>query len=258
MSAALVSGGLFSPFCQGARTHSIVAPALYLHSFTAPPRRQGFSEVWARCISKRLWLHIADAMSMLKKSSYYLLSGYHLEHDADILIVRRSSDGSFVGAFSARGVSEQALLRSVEDDLTGRPAYTGPHEHAEPVRRMVETRMESSWERFLQTERRMLQARKNGQLAKALARRLPGESQEELDRITSEDRRRAEKGLVALKSEEGELSFKHVEDLYPEDRMERIRAELVRIEWLMERQGRRNLILRSTSFGQRQSRKSFN
>ena len=210
------------------------------------------------CINRRPWLHIADEMTMLERSSCYLPPGYRVEHDADILIVRRSSDGSFVGAFSARGHSEQAVLRTVEDDCSGRPAYTGPQEHADPVRRMVETRMESSWERFLRTEERMLQARKNGQLAKALARRLPGESHEELARMISEDRRRAEKGLVALRSEEGILSYKHVEDLSPKDRMARLRAELARIEWLMERQGRRNLILRSASFGQRQSRKSIN
>ncbi len=188
----------------------------------------------------------------------YLPLGYRLERDADILIVRRSWDGSFVGAFSARGVSEHAILRTVEDDCSGRPAYTGPQEHADPVRRMVETRMESSWEKFLRTERLMLGARKNGQLAKALARRLPGESQQELDRMTSEDRGRAEKGFVALRSEEGKLSYKHLEELSPEDRMDRLRAEVARIEWLMERQRRRNLILRSASSGQRQSRKSYN
>jgi hypothetical protein len=116
---------------------------------------------------------------------------------------------------------------------------------------MVETRMGSSWERFLRTERRMLEARKNGHLAKALARRLPGESQEELDRMTSEDQRRAETGLVALRSEEAKLSYKHIEELTPEDRMARIRAELVRIEWLMERQGRRNIILGSDFFERR-------
>ena len=194
---------------------------------------------------------------MLKKSSCYLPLGYRLEHDADILIVRRSSDGSFVGAFSARGHSEQAVLRSVEDDLCGRPAYTGPQEHADPVRRMVQTRMESSWRRFLWTEERLLQVRENGQLAKALARRLPGESQGELDRMAFEDRRRAEKGFVALRSEEGELSYMHVGELSPEDRMARIRAELARIEWLMERQEKRNVILRSVSFGQPQSRRSI-
>ena len=196
-------------------------------------------------------------MSTLRKSSCYLPPGYLLEHDADILIVRRSSDGSFVGAFSARGVSEKAVLRTVEDDCSGRPAYTGPQEHADSVRRMVETRMGSSWERFLWTERRMLQARKNGHLAKALAWRLPGESQEEFDRITLEDRRRAEKELVALRSQVGELSYKRIEELSPEDRMDRIRAELARIEWLLERQGRRNSILRPAFFRHRQSRKSL-
>jgi hypothetical protein len=211
----------------------------------------------ARCISKHLCLHIPDEMSTLRESSNHLPPGYRLEHDADILVLRRSSDGSFVGAFSARGVSEQAVVRSVEDDRSGRPAYTGPQEHADSVRRMVKTRLGSSWERFLQTERRMLQARKNGQLAKALARRLPTESQEELDRMISEDRRRAHKGLVALMSEEAKLSYKHIEELSTDDRVDRIRAELARIEWLMERQGRRNIILRSDSFGRHQSRKSL-
>ncbi len=93
-------------------------------------------------------------------------------------------------------------------------------------------------------------------MARALARRLPGESQEELDRMTSEDRRRAEEGFVALRSEEGELSYKRIEELSPEDRIDRIRAELARIEWLLERQGRRKLILRPAFFKQCQSRKS--
>jgi hypothetical protein len=60
--------------------------------------------------------------------------------------------------------------------------------------------------------------------------RLPGESQAVLDRISSEDRRRAEEGLVELRSEGGQVSRKHVEELLPEDRVDRIRAELSRIE----------------------------
>jgi hypothetical protein len=196
-------------------------------------------------------------MPVLGESSNDRLPGYRLEHDADILVLRRSSDGSFVAAFSARGVSEQAVLRSVEDDRSGLPAYTGPQEHADSVRRMVKTRLGSSWERFLQTERRMLKARKNGQLAKALAWRLPTESREELNMMTSEDQRRAEKGLVTLMSEESKLSYKHIEELSTDDRVNRIRAELARIQWLMERQGRRNLILRSDPFAGHQSRKSL-
>jgi hypothetical protein len=212
---------------------------------------------WAKCISKQLWLHIPDEMPILRESSNHLPPDYRLEHDADILVLRRSSDGSFVGAFSARGITEHAVLRSVKDDRSGRPAYTGPQEHADSVRRMVETRLRSSWERFLRTEQRMLQARKNGQLAKTLARRLPTESRGELDRMISEDRRRAEKGLVALRSKESKLSYKHVDELSPEERTDRIRAELMRIEWIMERQGRRNLILRSNSSKRHQSRKSL-
>jgi hypothetical protein len=109
---------------------------------------------------------------------------------------------------------------------------------------MVRAQIERSWEKFLKTERRLQEARKNGQIAKALAWRLPGEPQEELDQIASEDRRRAEEGLVELRSEEGELSYKHIAELSPEDRVDRIRAELARIEWLLERQGRRNIVRR--------------
>ena len=94
-------------------------------------------------------------------------------------------------------------------------------------------------------------------MARAKLWRLPGESQAVLDRIASEDRRRAEEGLVELRSEGGEFFCKHIEELSPEDSMDRIRAELARIEWLLERRERRNIILRSDSFRQqRQSRKS--
>jgi hypothetical protein len=175
----------------------------------------------------------------------WLPPGYSLERDSDVLTVRRS-DGSVAGRFSPRGATTEAVLRTAEDDRRGYPHYTGPEEYAESVRRLVRVRSESSWERFMETERRMLEARRAGQLAKALVRALPGESPERLARIGSEDRRRAEQGLVELRSEGGELSYKHVEELHPEDRVDRIRAELARIEWLLERQGRRNIVLRWT------------
>jgi hypothetical protein len=178
-----------------------------------------------------------------------------LEREPDVLTLRRS-DGSFLGAFSVRGLTEQAILQAAVDDRLGYPAYTGPQEHADSVRRMMRSRMESPWEKFLRTERWTLEARKNGQLAKALVQRLPGESQPELDRMVSEDRRTAEEGFVELRSEEGELSYKHVDQLTPEDRPARIRAELARIEWLLERQGRRNIVRRLASFGTHPSRKS--
>lgn len=187
----------------------------------------------------------------------WLPEGYRLEHTPDLLTLRRA-DGSVAAHFSARGATGEAVLRAVEEDRRGLPAYFGPEEYASSVRRLVETRAKHSWERFLRTERRALEARRGGQMARALACRLPGESQEELDRMASEDRRRAEEGIVALRGDEDELSYKHIEELSPEDRMGRIRAELARIEWLLERQIRRNVILWSVSFGRRQSRKSRN
>jgi hypothetical protein len=188
-------------------------------------------------------------------SPAWLPQGYRLEYGPDALILRRVS-GSFVAAFSPRGATGEAVVRAVEEDRRGWPAYSGPEEHAHSARRLVETWANHSWERFLRTERRMLRARRGGRMVRALLWRLPGESRAVLDRIASEDRRRAEDGLVELRSEGGEFSCKHIEELSPEDRMDRIRAELARIEWFLERHERRNFIVRSDSFGQRQSRKS--
>jgi hypothetical protein len=148
------------------------------------------------------------------------------------------------------------VIRVVEDDRLNLPHYTGPEEHAESVRRWVRARMKRSWEGFLRTEQRMVEARKKGQLAKALLLRLPHETQEELDEMASADRRRAEQGLVELRSKEGQISYKHLDQLCSGDRLDRIRAELTRMEWLLKRQVRRNLIVRLHSeqcWGSRQS-----
>ncbi len=153
-------------------------------------------------------------------------------------------DGSLLGAFSTRGVRGEAVLRTAEDDRQGYPIYNGPEAYAEPVRRMVRAHMNCTWEKFLKREKRWLGVRRSGQLARTLVRALPAESREEIHRIVSEDRRRAEKGLVELRSEEGQLFYKHINDLLPEDRRARIRAELARVEWLLERRQRRNLLLR--------------
>jgi hypothetical protein len=188
-------------------------------------------------------------------SPAWLPRGYRLEYGSDALILRRA-DGALVAVFSAQGATGEAVVRATEEDRRGWPTYSGPEEYAHAVRRLVETRTRHPWDRFLRTERRMLKARRNGQMARALLRRLPGEPQEVLDRMVSGDRRRAEEGLVELRSAEGEFSCKRIEELSPEDRMDRIRAELARIEWLLERRERHNATLRSDPFEQRQSRKS--
>ena len=56
------------------------------------------------------------------------------------------------------------------------------------------------WERYREIERRELEQRRNGQLSRALGWALPGEPQDELERIAEDYRRRAEEGLVELRS----------------------------------------------------------
>ena len=48
-------------------------------------------------------------------------SGYYLERDPDVLILRRF-DGSMVGAFSARGAAPEAVIRAIEEAPAGREA----------------------------------------------------------------------------------------------------------------------------------------
>jgi hypothetical protein len=135
-------------------------------------------------------------------SPAWLAQGYLLEYGPDALTLHRAG-GSFVAAFPVRGYTREAIRYTVEKDRRGWPAYCEPDEYAYSVRRMVETRAGQPWERFVRAERRVLEARRRGQMARALTWRLPGEAREVLDRIASEDRRRAEEGLVELRSEEG-------------------------------------------------------
>src|ERR671911_98990 len=46
--------------------------------------------------------------------SLELPSGYYLERDPDVLILRRL-DGSMIGAFSARGAAPEAVMRAIEE-----------------------------------------------------------------------------------------------------------------------------------------------
>ncbi len=94
------------------------------------------------------------------------------------------------------------------------------------------------WELYLAGERQMLARSAGGGLANALRSTLPGESREQLDRLAEEDRRLARSGLVRLVAPEGEVSYKHVEDLTPADVPARRRAEAIRLDWLMRRTDR--------------------
>ncbi len=96
---------------------------------------------------------------------------------------------------------------------------------------------DASWERFMQTELREMELRKDGQLAGLLDRMrgaAPRSTTPALRRLASEDRRQAEEGLVAL-MQGGKVSYKRLDDLTQEDGPARVAASRARTTWLKER-----------------------
>jgi hypothetical protein len=91
-----------------------------------------------------------------------------------------------------------------------------------------------TFDQFMEMERARLQEHAQGKMARALGHVLPGESQEELDRVAAEDQSLAQDGMVKLKVGE-EIHYKHVDELTREDRPARIAAESEEVEWLMNR-----------------------
>ena len=104
----------------------------------------------------------------------------------------------------------------------------------EQTRKRKQAEEAAAWKRFVQTEQRQLQLRKDGQLARQLGEPLPGEFPAMLQRLVSEDQRQAERGLVALMSG-GKTFYKAIGDLDPEDMPARIAANRLRTTWLKER-----------------------
>jgi hypothetical protein len=121
-----------------------------------------------------------------------------------------------------------------QKDLTQQRARERKRERAEERSRVQQAAV---WERFMQAELRELELRKGGQLARLLGEPLPGEPPAALERLASEDQRQAEEGLVALMSG-GKVSYKHIDELSPEDHQARMAANRLRETWLKERQDR--------------------
>ena len=97
---------------------------------------------------------------------------------------------------------------------------------------------DEAWERFMEAERRHLGDRRTGHLARLLDGALPGETAEELRLLAWEDQRRAEEGLVELRGPDGEVYYKHIDELTLEDRHARAEAERALMNRIMERQSR--------------------
>jgi hypothetical protein len=92
----------------------------------------------------------------------------------------------------------------------------------------------AAWEQFMETERRELRLRQDGQLGRLLGEPQPGEPPAALERLADEDRRQAQDGLVALMSM-GKVSYKPLEQLCPKDMPARVAANRLRTTWLKER-----------------------
>jgi hypothetical protein len=118
-----------------------------------------------------------------------------------------------------------------QEDLVQKRARKREREQAEERSR---ARLAAAWEPFIEAERRELEKRKDGQLARLLGEALPGETPAALRWLASEDRRQAEEGLVALMSG-GKVSYKRLDELSQADQPARIAARRARTGWLKER-----------------------
>jgi hypothetical protein len=119
-----------------------------------------------------------------------------------------------------------------QKDLVQQRAQDRKREKAEEKSRVQQAAV---WELFMQAEVRELELRKGGELARLLGKPLPGEPPTTLERLALEDQRQAEEGLVALIGK-GKVSYKHINELCPEDMPARIAANRTRTTWLKERQ----------------------
>lgn len=130
-------------------------------------------------------------------------------------------DGAHHDKMADQWQEERALERAAERSRTRK----------EELNR---TQQEAAWEEFMRAERRELELRKDGQLAKLLGAPLSGEPPAVLRRLASEDQRQAEEELVALTSN-GKTTYKHVEELSAGDMPARRAASRLRTTWLKKR-----------------------
>jgi hypothetical protein len=89
--------------------------------------------------------------------------------------------------------------------------------------------------RFLEAERRALEQRRNGQLFRLLVGVSPTSEPAawQLAWLELEDRESAEEGLVELRSPDGEIEHKHIDNLSLRDWAAKLEAERLRLEWIV-------------------------
>jgi hypothetical protein len=145
----------------------------------------------------------------------------------------RLRDGPHGGELARRWHENLPRERAEERSRARRDELAWQREQGRE-RRRAQARRDALWERFMHEELRELEKRKAGQLADLLGEALPGEPSDALRRLADEDRRQAQAGLVALMSM-GKVSYKHLDELSPEDMPARAAANRLRTTWLKER-----------------------
>ena len=90
------------------------------------------------------------------------------------------------------------------------------------------------WQGYIEMEHEQLAQRAAGQMARMLGRALPGESQEELDLIASEDRFLAQAGYRCLR-QGYKVWVSHIDDISREDCLARLEYEKTLVRWLKSR-----------------------
>ena len=141
--------------------------------------------------------------------------------------VLKTEAGRQLGEEPCEGPQRDKLAALWQEDLV----LQRQKEREEERRRR---RQATIWEQFMQVELQELKLRKEGQLARLLGNPLPGDPPAVLQKLSSEDQRQAEEGLVALMSD-GEVHYKRIDALAPEDRPARIAAKKSRTAWIKER-----------------------
>jgi uncharacterized protein YceH (UPF0502 family) len=112
--------------------------------------------------------------------------------------------------------------------------YLGEEGNAYMDGRHLRVDRHDGWHGYMEMEREQLAQRADGKMARMLGRALPGESQEELDLISSEDQFLAQAGYRLLKHGD-KVWAKHIEDMSREDRHARIEYEKELVRWLKSR-----------------------
>jgi hypothetical protein len=144
------------------------------------------------------------------------------------------------------GPGSNGVERAPEDGRLGLEAAWEDHRQEQELKQqeLARKREESKrqkaadqvalWNEFMETERREIKLRQDGQLARHLGAPLPGELPAQLRQLAEHDQTQAKRGLVALMSG-GNTVYKPLEDLQPEDMPARIAANRLRTTWLKER-----------------------